>query len=356
MTDFLANVHYNSRDFATPEQALAAWRAIMSVTVHIDPLNEDLTPLGGDLSAFHAKADAWAMGRLMFGRAATSAGRAERTAERARNDGSEHHIFMTTQEGHASGDFNGQPMRCPTGSTYAMDKAQPFTAIYPTMLCNIVSVPRFLLEGATRTTRSFHGVVFAGPLGRLFAEHMRSTIQVAPQLMTRDAAVIEQTTMQLLAACLAAQAGEVRSDALLAFAVRNDIQRYIEDHLSRHDLGPTIVCEALSLSRATAYRAFAGTDGIAKYIQSRRLGAARAMLGHPSERRPVAEIADAVGFSDHASFSHAYKRMHGETPRETREKAATMAEDKAAVPTGRDDDFHSWIRELRASLVQAGKL
>jgi hypothetical protein len=41
------------------------------------------------------------MGRLMFGRAKTLAGRAERTAERARNDGSEHHIFMTMHEGRA---------------------------------------------------------------------------------------------------------------------------------------------------------------------------------------------------------------------------------------------------------------
>jgi hypothetical protein len=145
-----------------------------------------------------------------------------------------------------------------------MDKAQPFTATYPEMLCNIVSVPRFLLKGATRTTRSFHGTVFGGPLARLFAEHMRSTIQIAPQLTMRDAAVIEQTTMQLLAACLVAQSGKPLSDALLSFAVRNDIQRYVEENLNRRDLGPTHVCEALSLSRATAHRAFSGTDGIAK--------------------------------------------------------------------------------------------
>jgi hypothetical protein len=62
-----------------------------------------------------------------------------------------------------------------------------------------------------------------------------------------------------------------------------------------------------------------------------------------------------VGYSDHAPLSHACKRLHGEPPRNTREKAATMAADKAAIPTGRDDDFHSWISELRATLARSDK-
>jgi hypothetical protein len=55
MTDSLANVHFSSHDFATPEQGLAAWRAIMSVTVHIDPLNDDFIPPGSDPRAFFQK-------------------------------------------------------------------------------------------------------------------------------------------------------------------------------------------------------------------------------------------------------------------------------------------------------------
>ncbi len=38
-------------------------------------------------------------------------------------------------------------------------------------------------------------------------------------------------------------------------------------------------------------------------------------------RRPVLEVAGLTGFASPASFARAYRRQHGESPRETRGRA-----------------------------------
>ena len=55
------------------------------------------------------------------------------------------------------------------------------------------------------------------------------------------------------------------------------------------------------------------------YYQAIRLNRARRML--IETRRPALEIAELSGFASPSSFTRAYRRQHGESPRETRERA-----------------------------------
>jgi transcriptional regulator GlxA family with amidase domain len=55
------------------------------------------------------------------------------------------------------------------------------------------------------------------------------------------------------------------------------------------------------------------------YYQAIRLNRARRML--IETRRPALEIAELSGFASPASFARAYRRQHGESPRETRGRA-----------------------------------
>ena len=55
------------------------------------------------------------------------------------------------------------------------------------------------------------------------------------------------------------------------------------------------------------------------YYQAVRLNRARRML--IETRRPALEIAEATGFASPSSFTRAYRRQHGESPRETRGRA-----------------------------------
>ncbi|HUS54739.1 MAG TPA: GlxA family transcriptional regulator [Thermohalobaculum sp.] len=68
----------------------------------------------------------------------------------------------------------------------------------------------------------------------------------------------------------------------------------------------------------TQFRAHFGTSPYAHY-QALRLNRARRLL--IETRRPALEIAELTGFASPASFARAYRRQHGESPRETRAMA-----------------------------------
>ena len=66
---------------------------------------------------------------------------------------------------------------------------------------------------------------------------------------------------------------------------------------------------------------FRGNLGVSPhgYYLAVRLNRARRML--IETRRPALEIAERTGFASPASFTRAYRRQHGESPRETRGRA-----------------------------------
>jgi transcriptional regulator GlxA family with amidase domain len=68
----------------------------------------------------------------------------------------------------------------------------------------------------------------------------------------------------------------------------------------------------------TLFRAHFGISPYAHY-QALRLNRARRLL--IETRRPALEIAEQTGFASPASFTRAYRRQHGESPRETRGRA-----------------------------------
>jgi transcriptional regulator GlxA family with amidase domain len=61
-----------------------------------------------------------------------------------------------------------------------------------------------------------------------------------------------------------------------------------------------------------------GTSPYAHYL-ALRLNRARRLL--IETRAPALEIAEMTGFASPASFTRAYRRQHGESPRETRAMA-----------------------------------
>lgn len=100
------------------------------------------------------------------------------------------------------------------------------------------------------------------------------------------------------------------------------VQSHIRANLSDPRLSPATIAEALFVSRSTLYASVPkDSEGIAAEIQMRRLGGARAMLMDPDDRRPIAEIAAAVGILSHSRFTRAFRDRYGVTPREARAQA-----------------------------------
>ncbi|MFD4196855.1 helix-turn-helix domain-containing protein [Amycolatopsis thermoflava] len=91
---------------------------------------------------------------------------------------------------------------------------------------------------------------------------------------------------------------------------------YIERHLGEHDLTPVRVAAAVGVSVRHLGRLFAAEDlSAARYIQRRRLAAARRELLDPDGRhRTIAEVAHRWGFSSHAHFTRVFRAEFGHPP------------------------------------------
>jgi AraC-like DNA-binding protein len=339
LTELIPHVRFNARDYA-PEQAFEVWQQTMQSTYDIARMDD---------MPFTGSADGWLLDDLFVTQSHLPALRFMRDEAKIRSHSGGQYNFMYMAEGGSVCTFDdGVETPFPAGTVAVFDTTRPFSGTGKMSRTLTVGVPRHRLVTAMHGELYIHGMVLDGPLGRLVGDHMSSLVALAPQTPVSDAPVFARTTVQLLAASVASRA-ETKDEPLYSFAIRHDIVRYVDKNLHQPDLDPDAICAALGLSRAAAYRAFRGSDGIASLVRSRRLQAARIMLKNPGERRPVAEIASAVGYSDPALFSRVYHRTFDETPRESRATPLSPIErsDKS-YPV----DFRGWVQDLQTHFAQ----
>lgn len=88
------------------------------------------------------------------------------------------------------------------------------------------------------------------------------------------------------------------------------IDRFIEQHISE-DISVDRICAELGLSRTGLYESVRPyvDGGIAAYVKSRRLEEAKRLI--KTTELPIAEIAEAVGFSDYNYFLRCFKKKYG---------------------------------------------
>jgi AraC family transcriptional regulator len=94
------------------------------------------------------------------------------------------------------------------------------------------------------------------------------------------------------------------------------MSRVLEFMDARLDQGFTVaeLASVACMSPAHFARAFKATTGQAPhaFVSARRLALAKRMLA--DDRRPMADIAFAAGFSSHSNFSRAFRNATGMTP------------------------------------------
>jgi len=182
-----------------------------------------------------------------------------------------------------------------------------FTAAFP----DVTVLPRrFVIDGNRFTSGG------AGPTLDLMLELIRARLGYPLSLEVAKLFTYEQT---------APQPGRADQAPALTLA------RPREPHLARavaameaHLDEPwpiARVARAAGVSARHLQTLFAGHFGTSPYAhyQALRLNRARRLL--IETRLPALEIAEQTGFASPASFARAYRRQHGESPRETRAKA-----------------------------------
>ncbi|KAA0180015.1 helix-turn-helix transcriptional regulator [Cupriavidus gilardii] len=111
---------------------------------------------------------------------------------------------------------------------------------------------------------------------------------------------------------------------------------HIATHLSDPQLTGQRLARAVGCSRPTLYRAFAmhGTTVAARLLDA-RMAHARALLEAAGDTAKLAGIAFDCGYADVSAFIRAFRRAHGVTPRQWRQRAHSLPSRGVRQPADR---------------------
>lgn len=166
--------------------------------------------------------------------------------------------------------------------------------------------------------------ILPGSQGRFLADYMLVLERNLPGLGASDLPRFPSAVEAMLAACLAPStdsAANARHQIDLTLMER--VRRAVRRNLRSPSLGPDKLCRETAMSRSQLYRVMESEGGVTHYIQRRRLSESFSILCDASNTYPIAKIAEALCFADASSFTRAFRREFGLTPREVR--AASLA-------------------------------
>lgn len=320
----------------TPELAFRHWQAVL-------PQYSIRLPEDRDIADFRIEAAAWLLDPLVVMAGRTTTAWVDRLPKEGGGDET-NLVFVVFVEGRWAGDADGRPFDFGNGELIALDVSRPSTGLATDSLWVMINVPRRALPKLARPIPDLHGHVFRSASAGFLTDHMVSLSRHLPNMRSAEAERIRRASLCLISAAIEElSAGAGSNEATEPSAVRAVTERHILKNLSSPDLTPAGIARDLEISRSTLYRAFAPFGGIAAYILDRRLEAARAILFHPEDHRSIREIADILGFSSTATFSKAFNRRFGCSPREARLTGSTR------FPVSGRTLFRRWEDVLTAS-------
>lgn len=186
----------------------------------------------------------------------------------------------------------------------------------------VFSIPKWFIgaqaEGIARrsATRVDSGQGrLTGPATPFLAQLARTTTS-GGGLTSPDGEGAAQMLLPLLRSMYGAQViSGPRSgpEALLA-----QMQRYVRDHLHDPELGPERIAQAHFVSTRYVHKLFASSGtGVSSWIRERRFEGAVGELRRSPETT-IAMVATRWGYRHPASFSRAFREVHGCAPRDAR--------------------------------------
>ena len=233
------------------------------------------------------------------------------------------------------------------GDICFLDLSRGMWADVPDLDCITITMPRALLAPMVRDLDALHGMVVpaATPMGQLVLAHLEVLVRQAPDLNATEALMVMQATAALLAACTGrALLTPEHTRAKARPAVLLTVRRYVEQNLNDSALDAASLAKRFHLSRSTIYRLFQPLGGVEAFIRRSRLKASHAMLADPGNTKRIYEIAHLFHLGSDSSFSHAFKREFGLSPRDLQVLAAQGSIPSRPLP--QDDNVYRWFADL----------
>lgn len=316
-TNISSKNHYTfSTNELPPEHQLDAWCSesvpFLDITLPRDARRRD----------FPASVSALRLGGVMLcdtHRPPIEHGRRERQIKR---DSLDHWIIAMCRGMHREQSFIMQE-----NVPYVMSMGQPFRANEDGDRINWLAlfIPRDTAPELTLALDAACDRPLTGVAGRIFAEHMLTLQKYLGDIDQADGDLITLATLALLGNAVRAYTTERTCNSGQRQQLgRGRIKALIRNELALATLTPDKVAGMAGMSRSKLYRLFEPMGGVMKFIQMERLRRAHQLLWDPNELRPIALIAEEVGFFDPSAFSRSFRQIYGCSPRDVRWSGAKL--------------------------------
>jgi AraC-like DNA-binding protein len=318
----------------TDHEASLQWRQVMAPLFHVERSRYSSNLPRGELSVF-------VVGEIMVNRCTFNGQHLWR--DRALIDATPDHLVLQYyRSGGFRGLIAGRPVCITRGQVTVADLTQEIDAYAASSDTIGLSIPRPLLEGIDPASLSLQ---LDGAGNHMLGTYMAALPRRLALLTESDIPAITIEIKSVLARVFNAPPAAGGHDAPPANDLLGQALTLIEARLGMVDLSPSRLSGWLGISRATLYRMFAPMGGIMRYVQERRLNAVRDALSDPLDRRSIAQIAAAHGFSSPAVLSRGFRETYAMAPRDWRRE-------RTAFELARQKPSPAKIHELWRELGQ----
>jgi AraC-like DNA-binding protein len=282
---------------------------------------------------FKGEIDTYVLKDMMYLDSRTDPLSQARTNARISRDSVRNFVFHVAVEGiieTVTGSFQQRKSAQFMPGILALDMGQPMRMMRPTSARVLAFfLPRAMVEAEIPDAESIHGrvITYTSPLTRLILDHLMILCNNLPNIPEAEAEHAIRNCAHLILAAFGKQMRMSNSARAAAqFAMRWQIQHYIQANLHQKDLSPESILRKFSVSRPTLYRLFESEGGLGNYIRNCRLRiAAEELVG--MQKTAVMEIAYGLGFGSPSDFTRAFRRAYGMSPQDFRMLGLDMLSD-----------------------------
>lgn len=279
----------------------------------------DLYARGSDVrrtsDPFFARVRSWRLDRtLLFTREYGGVRHFRR--ERVASDGFDHFVLHHVVSGTLVGGPDGAAVTVAAGETLLLDTRESMESAARDVSLITISVARDAVRAAAGDLDNLHGCRIGVEEGALLCALLRALVQQAPRLPPGAQPAVTRTLVDLLSVAINPAGTGARSDFYrLEYVRREAAQRLIELRLADRDFSVQDIISETGVSRASLYRLFESSGGVARFIQLRRLQHLRDRLDDRAfDACALAELAPLSGFSGESHAGRQFKQAFGVSP------------------------------------------